>query len=295
MVGTITNIQRYSLNDGQGIRTIVFFKGCPLCCAWCSNPETQDLKPQLMFHETSCIDCMECRKTCPQKLELPAKPNCSLCRLCGACSNNCPTAALELIGKRMTVDEVLAEVEKDRPFYSGGGGMTLSGGEPLLQSEFASELAKKAQDVFHMHVAMETTGFAKWENLWQVAQYCDEILYDIKHMNSAEHGKYTGVGNVQILENLRMLTEKAADKITIRVPLIEGYNADGINIDAVGELAKKLRIKQVHLLPYHEFGEPKYKKLGRVYDFKGKTPSEDEIEARSALLQAKGLIVQVGG
>lgn len=295
MQGIVTNIQRYSLNDGQGIRTVTFLKGCPLRCLWCSNPETQQAKPQIMFHATKCTGCQECRQACPENLDLPANVDPGRCRHCGACADACPTTALELSGKEMTVDAVLDIVQRDRQFYSEGGGLTLSGGEPLVQWEFAAALAKKASEVHHLHVAIETTGHAKWEHLLVVTKYCDQVLFDIKHMDAERHNYGTNIGNESIIQNLRKLAAIAADKITIRIPLIDGYNADPENIGRVCELGKELGLKEIHLLPYHKFGEPKYAKLGLEYVFDGKTPDDQTVEDIRRYLEENGYRVEIGG
>jgi pyruvate formate lyase activating enzyme len=195
----------------------------------------------------------------------------------------------------MGVREVLDVVARDRPFYGGGGGITLSGGEVLVQWEFAAELAKMASETYHLHVAVETTGHGEWERLLAVAKYCDEILYDIKHMDDERHRYGTYAGNALILENLRKLAADAADRIKIRIPLIEGYNADDANIAKVCELGKELGIGEIHLLPYHQFGEPKYAKLGWAYAFDGRTPDDRAVERIRDRLENDGFKVTVGG
>lgn len=295
MDGIVTNVQRYSLNDGSGIRTIVFLKGCPLKCQWCSNPETQDRKPQIIFHPAKCINCELCRQNCSQHLDLPENINRSECTACGACVDNCPTIALELVGKTMRVDDVLKIVEKDRAFYREDGGLTISGGEVLAQWEFATELAERAKNGYHLPVAIETTGFAPWEHLYSVAQHCDQILYDVKHTDNERHIWGTGVSNRRILDNLTRLAAKMAERIIIRIALIDGFNADEQNIHKTCELAKSLGISEIHLLPYHKFGEPKYLKLGRVYDFVGRTPTDETIEKYTHYLHGNGFKVVVGG
>ncbi len=293
--GIITDIQRYSINDGKGIRTVIFFKGCPLRCEWCSNPETQSITPQVLFSKMQCIGCMSCHKSCPIELDLPNNIDHERCTRCQSCVNVCPTGALELVGKEMTVDAVLHEAEKDRLFYMQGGGITLSGGEVLMQWEFAAAILKKAREVHHMQTAIETTGFANWDKLWEAAQFCDEILYDIKHMDDATHKRYTGISNEKILDNIKKLAKQVPDKIIIRVPLIEGVNSEKKHIEEIGKLANQLNIKEVHLLPYHKFGEPKYQKLGRSYTFEGKTPSNEIVETDKKVLEDMGIVVKIGG
>lgn len=295
MEGIITNVQRYSLNDGLGIRTIVFLKGCPLKCKWCSNPETQDKQPQIIFHPTKCIKCGTCSEICPQHQCSPKNLTVSDCSACLNAVIECPTKALELIGKKMQVDEVLKIVERDRSFYRQEGGMTISGGEVLTQWQFATELAKKAKHHYHLSVAIETTGFAPWEHLNSVAEHCDQILYDIKHIDNEKHIWGTAVSNRSILQNLAKLAEIAANRIIVRIPLIEGFNADEQNIYKTCELVKSLGIPEIHLLPYHKFGEPKYLKLGKTYDFEGQTPSDELVETYRKFITDNGIKVMIGG
>ncbi len=293
--GIVTNIQRYSLNDGDGIRTIVFLKGCPLRCKWCSNPETQKKEPQIMFQAIKCIGCLACRNSCEEHLDLPAHVDYEKCTSCGKCAEECPTTAMNLVGNPMSVEEVLEIVEKDRAFYQEDGGLTLSGGEALMQWEFAAELAKRTRERYHLPVAIETTGCAPFEHLYEVTQYCDQILFDVKNMNEERHKEGTGISNRLILENLKKLAETAADRIIIRIPLIVGFNADRENIEKTCEMAKKLGIHEIHLLPYHKFGEPKYEKLGRIYDFDGKTPDEEMLEEYRSYLEQNGFRTMIGG
>lgn len=248
-----------------------------------------------MFQESKCIGCGACGNACPQRLDLPAHADQKSCIHCGLCEEACPTTAISLVGKTMTVKEVMEIVEKDRRFYGQEGGLTFSGGEALVQWGFAAELAKTASKSYHFPVAIETTGYARWEHLAAVTEYCDEILYDIKHMDDDKHKEGTAVSNQLILENLRKLAQTKAEKIKIRIPLIDGYNADDANIADVCRLAKETGIREVHLLPYHKFGEPKYIKLGRVYEFDGRTPDEQTIERLGNYLNENGLTVAVGG
>lgn len=294
MNGIVTNIQRYSLNDGGGIRTTVFLKGCPLRCEWCSNPETQDKKQTVIFKEKECMGCRICADVCPANRyfnECGGGP----CVFCLKCVDECPKGALELIGKEMSVEEVLEEVKKDIPFYKNtSGGMTVSGGEALFQPEFTKELLKSAKKI-EINTAIETCGYADKETVLEIAEYCDRILYDIKVLNDEIHKKYTGVSNRIILENLAALSEKYADRIVIRVPLIEGINADDENIKGTVKIAKELNIKEIDLLPYHEFGKSKYDKLKREYKFEGKTPEDARVDELKAIIENAGIKCVVGG
>lgn len=293
--GLIMNIQRYSLNDGSGIRTIVFLKGCPLRCAWCSNPESQKVYPEMVINEGKCIECKACMKTCKYGLFRLQEKDGIQCRNCGNCIANCPTKALEMIGLEMSVEEVLEEIEKDRVFYdNSSGGLTISGGEPLLQWEFARDLAAEAGERL-INVTLETCGYGGWSELEAVAACCDSIMFDVKHMNPDLHKIYTGVSNDAILLNLKKLAAINPDKIDIRIPLITGVNCSKEIIGEAAQFAKNTGVREIHLLPYHRLGEGKYKKLGRTYDFEGSTPGEDAVAELKEMLEAEGFTVMVGG
>lgn len=287
----IFNIQRYSLHDGNGIRTLVFFKGCPLRCEWCSNPESQNTKPELVFTSDKCIGCGKCLEVCPTGAR---KNNGKDCILCGKCAEVCPTEALELIGKQMSVSQIIREVEKDRKFYqTSSGGVTLSGGEPLMQWKFAVELIREFKKKY-IHVVVETCGYAQWEHFEVIADLADLILYDIKHMDSEVHKKYTGVGNELILENAIKIARKKRN-IILRIPLLEGVNVDEENIYAVANFADELDINEIHLLPYHRYGESKYKKLNREYRCLVSTPDDERIAELKEIIESKGISVKISG
>jgi len=294
LTGVIFNIQRYSLNDGPGIRTVVFFKGCPLRCPWCCNPESIDPSPRLSFSEQKCLGDGRCVEVCPSGARTASGYDEKKCTLCGKCVEACPSGALELIGKRMSVPEALREAEKDRQFYeSSGGGMTLSGGEILLQRGFAVALLEALRGRY-LHSAIETTGYAKWEHLQEVVDAADLVLYDLKHMDSAVHEKYTGRPNGLILENARRVAGRGKLMI-FRVPLIGGVNADAANVEAVAIFANESGVKEVHLLPYHRLGEAKYRKLGKKYDLEASTPDDETVRRLSGILESRGLVVKIGG
>jgi pyruvate formate lyase activating enzyme len=291
--GIVFNIQRYSLHDGPGIRTIVFLKGCPLDCQWCSNPESKSAKKQIVLKPDGCLSCGKCYEVCPSGAR--ADSNFTGCTFCGECAKICPMEALEIIGREMTVDEVLEEVEKDRSFFhSSGGGVTLSGGEPLVQHKFAYELIRALKKM-HLHTAIETTGYAPFENAEKVLGSVDLILYDLKHMDDEKHKKYTGVSNALILENARRIAKTKKDDMIFRMPLIGGVNADRENLERLADFAEELGVLEVHLLPYHKYGEGKYKKLGVEYIFEGYTPDDAEIEEDIRLLEARGIRAKKGG
>ncbi|BDF57830.1 glycyl-radical enzyme activating protein [Christensenellaceae bacterium] len=296
MEALIFNTQGYSIHDGGGIRTILFFKGCPLACAWCSNPESQKFEPEFEFNETDCMGCGLCVSECPTQVRKAPGINVSGCNGCYTCVDVCPTAALKLNGKKYTVEGALKLALKDKEFYNqSGGGVTFSGGEALCHAEFISELT----DALHkenVNVALETCGALPWEKIEKAIGKIDTVLYDVKHMDSALHKKYTGMGNELILENARKIAAVKGGKMIIRIPLIGGVNADTENIRKTGEFAKEIGVREIHLLPYHRFGEPKYKKLGKQYggdEFY--TPTEEQQEALAAMLKDMGITVDIGG
>jgi pyruvate formate lyase activating enzyme len=297
--GLVFDIQRFSLHDGPGIRTLVFLKGCPLKCIWCSNPESQKFPREIMFNASKCIDCGTCSEICPQKAirknNTTHRLDRNLCDACGNCCEECPTQALQWSGKYMSVAEVLAEIEKDREFYeNSGGGVTFSGGEPVSQPEFLKNLLIECK-AHGVHTATETCGFCQWEDLQNIMPFTDLFLYDLKHMDPVEHERLTGHDNKRVLENLEWLRKEGAD-IIIRMPIVPGLNDSGSNLTATAELMDRLKLKEIHLLPYHNYGESKYEMLGDDYSLKDlKTVSEQDLEAPKRLFEQYGLIVNIGG
>lgn len=284
--GLLFNIMRFSIHDGPGLRTTIFFKGCPLHCGWCHNPEGLDRDTQLVHRPDRCIACAECREACPAEAinihdgaitRLPAR-----CRLCGACVEACSTESLRLIGKRMTVTEVMDEILKDRSFYEESkGGITCSGGEPLSQSDFLEAVlsACKSEEI---HTALDTSGAAPFELFERILPHLDLILYDLKLMDEERHEHETGVSNREILENLRRLSD-GDQEIIVRIPVVPGFNDSNENIVVAGAfLASLPRLPEVHLLPYHQAGEEKLKLL----------PSDEEDRRRKRLTRSRLLEIK---
>ncbi len=285
--GLVFNIQKFSLHDGAGIRTLVFLKGCPLRCAWCSNPEGQFCAPQLAYDERKCIGreaCEEaCQRTCPVdaiaarddgKVEIAL----DRCNACGECVLVCPPRALERLGDSLTVEEVLAVVEQDGAFYArSGGGLTLSGGEPLAQPAFAARLLEAAR-ARGIDTAVETSGHAHWDDLEAVCRHVNQVFYDVKSMDSERHREGTGVGNERILANLRRLSEAFPElPVVVRTPVIPGFNDSPAEIRAIAAFVGGLpRPVGYELLPYHRFGEAKYRGLGRDYPLRELEPPSPE-------------------
>ncbi len=300
--GVIFDIKRYAIHDGPGIRTAVFFKGCPLRCWWCHNPEGLALQPELVFRENRCLEgCRECIAACAQGALSCAgeliEINREECDLCGECARVCPAEALEVIGSEMSVEEVLREVEKERIFYDqSAGGVTFTGGEPLMQPEFLGALLEECQ-ARGIHTAVDTCGYAPFEVLQSISDKVDLFLYDLKLMDEERHQKYTGASNRLILDNLRKLAEQGSPAVAVRLPLIPGVNDDEENITRMAEFIRSLRgIKDISLLPYHRAGSEKYRRLHRAYRL-GKTqpPSDHRIEEVTRILEERGLRVKVGG
>lgn len=301
--GVVFNIQRYSIHDGPGIRTTVFLKGCPLSCLWCQNPESQSIKPEIFYNVERCVGCGKCIAVCPAKAiemgDARVITDRNICTGCGSCVDACPEEARELMGKYMTVEEVVEEVMKDDIFYQrSGGGVTISGGEPFTQWKFSANILKHCKER-SAHTAIETCGYAPWETMERVLQYTDLVLYDLKHMDPKEHMKLTGVSNELILENVRRIWHERHIPIWIRVPVVPGYNDSPANIDAlagfvVNELSPFL---QIHLLPYHRLGESKVQQLEKSGPkLSADPPDEAHMQSLKEIVEARGLKkVFIGG
>lgn len=271
--GTVFNIQKYSVHDGPGIRTVVFLKGCPLCCIWCSNPESQAFKPQLAYNTNKCItlsQCVCCVEVCTagaitQGEEDKVAINWDTCTGCLSCTDACPAGALITYGNTQNVKEVIDQVEKDASFYArSGGGLTLGGGEPLSQPAFALALLKESKRRY-IKTAIETCGHVDREALLEASRYLNMMMFDIKSLDSAKHKEFTGVGNERILENLKAVTESFPKlHIRVRTPVIPGFNDTPEEIQAIVDFLKELPV-EYELLPYHRLGSQKYTNLGLGY------------------------------
>lgn len=298
--GIVFDIKKYSLHDGPGIRTTVFFKGCPLRCQWCHNPEGMAAGPEILFDPDRCIACGQCILACPQNAITASTAGLSRdsdrCTACGSCAEACPAEARELAGKTMTADEVLSEIEKDIPFYrQSGGGVTFSGGEPLMQPGFLLELLDRCGRL-GLHRAVDTTGHAAAEDLLEAAGRSELLLYDIKHIDPVKHLECTGISNKLILDNLMLLARERTN-INIRVPVIPGFNDDAENIRRLGDIALSLPQRpEISLLPYHSAAGNKYRKMGLEYGLKTVLPPErQKLEGMAGGLEGRGLRVRIGG
>ena len=300
--GLIFNIQKFSIQDGPGIRTTLFMKGCPLNCPWCSNPEGISSEPEIMVGERKCISCKRCAEAC--KAGAISFDNdirtidWKLCTNCLECGKVCPSHAIQVMGEYKTVDEAFKIAAQDRDFYdTSGGGVTMSGGEPLLQWEFVRDFFKKCKDA-GFHTALDTTACCPWENMEQVLKYTDLILFDIKHMDPEKHEEKTGVSNELILENLNKASNATTTKIWLRIPLIPGFNDSESNMQKTAELASSTKAEKISLLPYHEWGKHKYSGLGKLYRHDGSDgllePDSDVVNKCTVVLESHGLEVNIG-
>lgn len=304
--GIVFNYQHYSVHDGPGIRTIVFFKGCPLRCRWCANPESLSRRPTLAFNRKNCIGCRACEEACPtgaitfeeedgSMVHKYPQIDRELCNNCGECCKVCYPEALTMEGTETTVAEALQEVLKDEVFYKqSGGGITLSGGECMYQPKFAYALLKAAKEQ-GLDTAIETTGAYKWEDLQRMIPVVDTFLFDCKHYDATQHRIGTGADNSLILENLGRLLATEANVI-VRIPIIPGFNDSIQDASNFGRLLNELGAKTVHLLPFHQFGEAKYEMVGKNYAYTGvKNLHDEDLLIHKKTLEGYHLKVQIGG
>ena len=268
----VFDIKRYAINDGPGIRMVIFLKGCNLNCGWCHNPEGISPAQEQMYNPAKCIKCGTCVVACPEMALMLTQDgivtDAGRCRLNGLCAAVCPTKAIELSGRSLDVHEIMQEIEKERVFFEqSGGGVTFSGGEPMMYPDFLVRLLKECGSK-GIHRAVDTAGLVSKEVLLRVAAQTDLFLYDLKMMDAERHRKWTGVSNEKILDNLRILSESSA-RIIIRIPLVGGVNDDAENLEATARFIASLagEKKQVNLLPYHKIAQSKYGKLGRPEEF----------------------------
>ena len=294
----VCEIERLGIHDGPGIRTVVFLKGCPLRCIWCSNPETQLSADQIYYNEKKCIKCRRCVKASENnsvKFDDEWKFFPEKCSDVNKIIQSCPAGALKNTSEKMSADEVFDEVMKDYSYYrNSNGGLTVSGGEVLMNSDFAYELIRKVKEEY-ISTAIETSGFGDYSALEKVAEVTDYILFDIKHMDENIHKEVTGVSNKIILENLRKLS-KWHKNIIIRIPLLKGLNDTEDNISKTIKFVKEMKLNEIHILPYHTLGLEKYRQL--KMDYKGndyEKHSPEDLEKVREIIEANGLKCKING
>ena len=294
----VFDIKRYAINDGPGIRIAVFLKGCNLNCAWCHNPESISDEAERMYSSSRCIRCGTCVAACPEKA-ITLTPegiitDMALCKMHVRCAGVCPTKAIEISGREISAAEIIQEIEKERPFFDqSAGGVTFSGGEPLLHHKFLIRLLKECGKL-GIHRAVDTAGFVKTDIILKVAEHTDLFLYDLKFMDPEKHRKWTGFTNEKILKNLKALADTGA-KIIIRIPLIGGVNDDAENMETTARFVAGLSgvKKEVNLLPYHKIAQTKYQKLGRPEDFQLlEEPSKESQSQAISIFRKYGLEVK---
>lgn len=307
--GVIFNIQRFTIHDGPGVRTELFLKGCPLRCRWCSNPEGWKPEIELGIYKAKCISekkCGACLEACPKPGTLKfyrgklVEMDRARCEDCRACYEACPSDAIKLWGKRMSISECMREIRKDRGYYErSGGGVTISGGEPLLQSAFVSELFRSCKEE-DIHTCCESTLCVDWKDIERVLPYTDLVISDLKHMDSIQHRKYTGVGNGLILKNLKKLAEIKRDLI-LRIPVIPGVNDDMENIEATADFIlqeMKGRVRTLQLLSFMRLGEEKYASLNLPYPMESLRISrkifQKHVEELAEYFNSRGIHCLVG-
>ncbi len=300
LTANIFAIKRYALHDGPNIRTTIFFKGCPLTCWWCHNPEGLHFASKVLFLAEKCVGCGECVDHCPEEaLHLTGDGvlrSDDKCTSCATCAQVCPALAHEATGRNMSIAEIIAEIKKELPFFDqSGGGVTFSGGEPLSQLESLLALLQ-ACGKLGIHRAVDTSGFARVETLLEVARHCELFLYDVKHMDSMIHERFTGVANDLILGNLRALGDNG-HTIRVRIPLIVGINDDEKNIRATGAFVAKCKgVQGIDILPYHASATAKYRKLGENYKGGSLTaPTRAHLTGIAEILRKYVVDVNIGG
>lgn len=297
----IFDVKRYAINDGPGIRVTIFFKGCPLSCTWCHNPESIEKTVEKLFTSSKCIGCNACVDACEQNACTLTNEGITTdfkdCLLCSKCAEVCPTGATEMSGKDYLVDEIMQVIKKETLMMDQSkGGVTFSGGEPLNHHELLIKLLDECEKE-EIHRCIDTTGYTSEKKLLEVASKCEHFLYDLKVMDDKKHKKYTGVSNVQILKNLTLLSQTGAD-INIRIPLIKDVNDDIDNIKKTAEFIKTLQKPpiMVNLLPYHNIAQKKYEKLGRKEKFiKMEEPKSNHQKKIIKLFESYGIKAIIGG
>lgn len=297
--GILTDIQRFCVHDGPGIRTLVFFKGCPMRCVWCQNPESNRIQRELMHREERCIRCGYCVRSCDKHaVEIrdgKVRIDRAKCSLCGNCVETCYAGSMEIVGKLYSVQQVVDAVVRDEAFYrQSNGGVTLSGGEVTLQYRFAQRILRELKNR-KIGTAIETAGYCGWEALESLLPLTDLFLYDVKHMDAQAHEAYTGVSNQRIQQNLHRLAENGA-RIIIRVPLIPGVNDSVEHLTRVVRLAECVNAAELHILPFHQAGKSKWSALDRDYSCgEWGVHSQERLEQLHSAVSQSSVRINIGG
>lgn len=291
VTGTVTEIKRYAVFDGPGIRTTVFVKGCPLRCRWCSSPETWSPQPQIYFKLEKCQECGNCKDVCPsESIEMKKEYRISRekCTLCMECVDVCKTKALSIIGEKFTAEEIFDDIKKDKIFFEkSGGGLTISGGEPLSRPDFVSKIFKLCREN-DIHTTLDTSGYGSKKSVEKILSHADLVLLDIKHMDPEKHREYTGVSNEKILENAELMANKT--QLRISLPLIKDFNDSKENIEKTADFATSIGVEHIDLEPLHKLGEEKYRMLGMESPYPDFEESSDqEVKKVLEIIKSEGL------
>ena len=298
--GTIFDIQGFSVHDGPGARSLIFLKGCSLKCFWCSNPEGISKSNIPLYYSSRCIGCGNCKTACPnnaiQLIEEKPVIDRDICERCNdyTCVDNCYTDALCMSGRTISVDELFLIIQRDRQYWGNEGGITLTGGEPLIQVDFARDILEKCYKAY-IHTAIETCGHVPWENFEMVIDYLDWIFFDLKHIDANQHIKGTCSSNTVIISNLRKLARTFKGRLVFRLPLIPGYNSSRENLEGIASLILETNWKEINILPLHHLGREKYQLLGMEY--KGarfQTPTSDDLSAAKTIFEESGITCFIG-